>query len=127
MADVGIRHEEAIAADNCSARFGRRAVQGHKFTNNTLVTEFQRRGLSLELQILRQAADRNHGMDSAFFPQAAAAVKDSVGADARSLADRNIALNHSIRSDLHSVAKRSFGAHDCARINLNGHYFEGRF
>jgi hypothetical protein len=54
-------------------------------------------------------------------------VKNGMRADARPLTDRDIILDHSKRSDLHTIADRGLGAHGCASINLNRHYFEDGF
>jgi hypothetical protein len=127
VTNVRICHEQAIASNDRSAGLGCCPIECDELADDGVVADFKSRGLSFEFEVLRKTTDGCHRMDPALPPDAAAAVNHSVRSDRRPFTDGDIILDHSKWANLHAIANRGFGAHDCTRINVNRHYFEEGF
>jgi hypothetical protein len=108
VSNVRIRHEETIVSDGGLAGRSRAAVQRHKLAHHDPVANGQRRRLTGILQILGSTANGRIRVDLAVTADAAAAVDDRMGADARSFTYRDIIFDNRERTDRYSIGERRF-------------------
>src|SRR5438270_143923 len=106
MGDVGIRHDEAVAADASNAAARRRAtMDGHAFADHVVVADLQPSFLAFKLQVLRLEAERRKGKDTI------------VGADVRRTLEHNMRQEFAALAHLNLFADNAEGADGATRGN----------
>ncbi len=112
VADMGIGHDQRVAADPChSAALGRASVDGHTFANDVLVANLDTRIFSAEAQVLRLDADGAKRKEPVTGADLCRAVDDNVRDQFATLSQFHIRTHDTIGAD------RTRGWNLCLRID----------
>ena len=118
--DVHVRHEDVAVADlGDAAAAARAAIDRHELAEDVAPADRQPRRLALELQVLRDEADRGEREDLGFVADVGPPVDDRRRAD-RAVARRcaRAAPIDRVRPDGRALRRRARGMHDRRRVDL---------
>src|SRR5215203_1154368 len=122
MGDVGIGHEQAVAAHaGDAAPLGGAAVDGAELPKVIAVADLQPDFLALELQVLGIEADGRLGIDPVLPADPGRSPDLGRGPDLRAVADRDAGADHRQGSDLDTISQDGAGVDHGQRMDAGAH------
>ena len=127
MGDVSVGHKKALVPDSGdTTAVGRSPVKSHKLSENIVVTDFETRGLTRILEILRRCANRTVAFESIPNTNPGAAPKTAKWPDLAIVADLNRSLDDRIGSDDRTVGDLRFWIDNRGGVDFRTHQRSAR-
>ncbi len=118
MADVRIGHDQVVVTQGGFGTILHSAtVNGHAFTDDVVITDYQACFFTLVLHVRGVFAYRGKLVDAIVFANAGRTFEDHVWPDDSPLADFNTCADDRPRADLNVGGQNGRRIDDCARVN----------
>src|SRR6185369_6565659 len=120
--DVGVDHEEVVAADaGDAAPLRSTAVHGTSFTELVAIADLDGDPLAAELQVLRLEADAGVGEDAVLAADSGRPFDLGSRGDLGAFADLDLGTDDGERTDADAVGEHGARVHDGERMDLRAH------
>ena len=120
MADMNIRHDEVVRADDGFSVGLGGAMNGDVFAKDIVVADAGARGRAVVLQILRRITDDAARVELILGSDSQQAREINMRPDDAASAEFHASVNDRIRPDLHGRIELCFRRNDCGRMNHAG-------
>jgi len=117
VADVTIRHEKIIRADDSFLRDSRGTMHRDVFAKNIVVANAQTSRLAFLFQILRRIANHATRMENISCPNSRVTRQMDVRPNHTICAKRNVFVDHGVRFDFNARINVRFGMNDGGWVN----------
>src|SRR5262245_23912736 len=108
MGHVGIGHDQRVVADASeSATFYRATIEGDKFTNLVVVSDFEARGFAGIGKILRRHANRAERKEAILNTDFGRSLDRNMRNQVASFTEFHVGANHAVRPNL--ARRMNFG------------------
>ena len=105
VSNMDVRHQGAIASDNCLPPVLRPSIQSRKFTYRGTVTNFECRFLTMKFQVLGDGSQDRTRINFALLSDPSPPRYHGVGTDGRAITDGDVFLNDCERADRNIFAQ----------------------
>ena len=123
MRDVGVGHDEVVAAEASQASaFDGAAIDGDEFADDVVVPDFKARGLAVVADILRREADGRKRKEVIMRPDFRGPIDRNVGDQVAGFAKFDVWADGAVRADLAGGVDFCSGIEDRGGMGVHSRY-----